>query len=345
MDRVARALDQCLAQVAAGMSPDAALATVADDQVRRDVALLLAAALDLTTTSFGTPRPAFRADLARYLSDVELVEPQSAPLTPAARLGRPLLAGVFVVLVLLAGTAGWTVLGGVGVSVNLPQPTAEVPAWPTLPATSVARQAVAQLRKATAPALAPTPEPSVRQPLTAATGPRRVTPRGPSETAAAPASPTTVSPPTASATGAPDDAGTTRDTPEPTASPRPRAPTAVVFGQVLHDDVPLAGVRVVALRSEPGARCPDAQAAEVGEARSDVNGDYRLSGLPPGDYRVFAEGGPACLPRRWHLGQLAESADDACRGTTLDLTTATEIGFVNLRFRATDGGSCPSPTP
>jgi hypothetical protein len=345
MDRVTRALDHCLAQVAAGSSPDAALAAIADADLRREVAGLLAAAQELSTGSFGRPRPEFRAGLAGYLAELELPDAQPSATVPLARLARPLVAGAVLLAAILAGMGGWTLRGAATLPGERTQSTALMPPQPTLPPTAIARQL-------------PVPEPDLI-PAPNAVRASGTTPRPPSAMAfgrattvvpplSATAAPTTAAPttqvPTISATS--DTASSSAATPlaggPPSASPEP---TVVISGLVLADSVPLAEVRVVALRSERGAECPDPRAREVDQTLTDADGRYRLAGLSPGDYRIFAEGGPSCLPRRWHVQELAEGAAEPCMATGMDLSAVPEIGFVNIRFVAVGNFSCPTPPP
>lgn len=344
MNRMTRALDQGLSQVEAGRPLDSAAAAIADEVLRQDVAGLLAIASELSATTFAEPPAAFRAELARQLSELDMADPPPAHSPDAPGKALPLLGGVVALLAVLSGMAGWAVLRG---APTQPRRSASLAPRAVASATLVARRAHAGAFVVVAPASPTAGSTPIWTPAghTAAQDPRPA-----ARTAVRPPSPTAgasflAEAPTA--TSLPEDPGTVADTPTPGDPAHGSVePTVVLSGRVLRGDEPMAGARVVVLRGEPGAGCADVSNRELSQTSSGVDGRFMLSGPATGDYRVFAEGGPACLPRRWHVVQLALSAADPCAATTYELRgQADSIQFVDVRYAPADGGGCPSPSP
>ncbi len=228
------------------------------------------------------------------------------------------------------------------------------------PATAVLRRANPDLREA--PTLTPVHNQAPAQPVsslaphitalpTAATV--SSTPSKPPPAPADEPAPTATEHwPTAPPTPDPTSTAAPSPTPPPvtpTGTPRPGSVT--IGGSVKQGDQtssrPLPGAAVSLYRKEDVVCHGDQPEPTIGPASSrtttDAEGAYRFT-VSPGEYLVAAEGGPECLPSRWHVGPFDPGASNACGASIITLLEdGQSTQFTNILYAESVG--CPTATP
>jgi hypothetical protein len=131
--------------------------------------------------------------------------------------------------------------------------------------------------------------------------------------------------------------------------PTPADGTVSLSGSVKQGDQtahrPLPGATVLLYLSrdivcDGSGQGPIAGAAYA-QATTDADGAFAFR-VPPGTYLVAVEGGPECLPRRWHVGVWDPGAADPCAATALALEEDGQAyGLANVLYP--DSVGCPTP--
>jgi hypothetical protein len=129
----------------------------------------------------------------------------------------------------------------------------------------------------------------------------------------------------------------------PAPSPGPSATAGLgwvtISGDVRQGDQatsrPLVGAPVLLYR-KADVVCGSAPQPIIGpvfqQAVTAADGRFAFA-VPPGEYLVAVEGGPECLPRRWHVGASDPGTSDACASRIIALALGQTAQFANVLYQ------------